>query len=602
MANSTITTQCCIAGGGPAGMMLGFLLARAGVQVVVLEKHADFFRDFRGDTVHPSTLELMVELGLIDEFLKLPHQEVATLSAQIGAEHVQLIDFRHLPTHCKFVALMPQWDFLNFLAERGKRYKTFDLRMQAEATDLIEENGRVVGLNTTTSNGALTIRADLVVGCDGRHSVVREKAGLKSDDYGAPMDVLWFRVSHKDGDSVDTFGHIEAGKLMVMFDRGDYWQCAYVIPKGGIERMKSEGLEAFRGQVVEMSPFLSDRVGELKTWDDVKLLSVTVDRLRKWWRPGLICIGDAAHAMSPIGGVGINMAVQDAVAAANRLAEPLRDRQGDGCGSSGDRGSPHSAHALYPRAAAYHPAANHHPRPRKPTAAEAARRVEAVRRLSDSASHTGAIDRSRHSSRTRADARSVGASLRGRTRGFPSARERLSVDAERVARHALKRIGFGDLRPRPATHSLARRGAKRERCMDRLGKRGRFARRNKPAGARLGVRVRRGGHDFTSRSDVGDDGKRPDRGRLDRSARHAVDFRGGKNHDRGADERSWRIGRGADADKHGLDAALDCECVQLARESRLRRFARQYETNVVEALSLDEGRCFDKRLLAAARS
>jgi 2-polyprenyl-6-methoxyphenol hydroxylase-like FAD-dependent oxidoreductase len=219
---------------------------------------------------------------------------------------------------------MPQWDFLNFLAEHGKRYKTFDLRMHAEATDLIEENGRIVGLNATTANGALTIRADLVVGCDGRHSVVREKAGLRSDDYGAPMDVLWFRVSHKGGDSVDTFGHIEAGKLMVMFDRGDYWQCAYVIPKGGIERVKSEGLEAFRGRVVEMSPFLSKQVGELKSWDDIKLLSVTVDRLRKWWRPGLICIGDAAHAMSPIGGVGINMAVQDAVGAANRLAAPLR--------------------------------------------------------------------------------------------------------------------------------------------------------------------------------------------------------------------------------------------------------------------------------------
>jgi 2-polyprenyl-6-methoxyphenol hydroxylase-like FAD-dependent oxidoreductase len=323
MANSTISTQCCIAGGGPAGMMLGFLLARAGVQVVVLEKHADFFRDFRGDTVHPSTLELMFELGLIDEFLKLPHQEVQTLSAQIGAEHVEMVDFRHLPTHCKFVALMPQWDFLNFLAERGRRYKTFDLRMQAEATDLIEDNGRIVGLIAKTPDGPLSIRADLVVGCDGRHSVLREKAGLKSDDYGAPMDVLWFRVSHRTGDSVDTFGHIEAGKLMVMFDRGDYWQCAYVIPKGGIERMKSEGLEAFRAQVVEMSPFLSDRVGELKTWDDVKLLSVTVDRLKKWWRPGLLCIGDAAHAMSPIGGVGVNMTVQDAVAAANQLAGPF---------------------------------------------------------------------------------------------------------------------------------------------------------------------------------------------------------------------------------------------------------------------------------------
>jgi 2-polyprenyl-6-methoxyphenol hydroxylase-like FAD-dependent oxidoreductase len=324
MADSTITTQCCIAGGGPAGMMLGFLLARAGVRVVVLEKHADFFRDFRGDTVHPSTLELMHELGLLDEFLKLPHQKVETVTGQIGAERLQMADFRHLPTHCKFIALMPQWDFLSFLAEHGKRYRTFDLRMQAEATDLIEENGRIVGLAAKTPDGALTIRADLVVGCDGRHSIVREKAGLESDDYGAPMDVLWFRMSRKASDSTDTFGHIEAGKLMVMLDRGDYWQCAYVIPKGGIERVKSEGLEAFRGRVVDMSPFLSDRVGELKSWDDVKLLSVTVDRLRKWWRPGLICIGDSAHAMSPIGGVGINVAVQDAVAAANRLAGPLR--------------------------------------------------------------------------------------------------------------------------------------------------------------------------------------------------------------------------------------------------------------------------------------
>jgi 2-polyprenyl-6-methoxyphenol hydroxylase-like FAD-dependent oxidoreductase len=324
MANATIKTQCCIAGGGPAGMMLGFLLARAGVRVVVLEKHADFFRDFRGDTVHPSTLELMHELGLLDEFLELPHQKVETVTGQIGAERLQMADFRHLPTHCKFIALMPQWDFLSFLAEHGKRYKTFDLRMQAEATDLIEENGRIVGLAAKTPDGALTIRADLVVGCDGRHSIVREKAGLESDDYGAPMDVLWFRMSRKASDSTDTFGHIEAGKLMVMLDRGDYWQCAYVIPKGGIERVKSEGLEAFRGRVVDMSPFLSDRVGELKSWDDVKLLSVTVDRLRKWWRPGLICIGDSAHAMSPIGGVGINVAVQDAVAAANRLAGPLR--------------------------------------------------------------------------------------------------------------------------------------------------------------------------------------------------------------------------------------------------------------------------------------
>jgi len=325
MANATIATQCCIAGGGPAGMMLGFLLARAGVRVVVLEKHADFFRDFRGDTVHPSTLEFMYELGLLDDFLKLPHQKVETVTAEIGASRIQMADFRHLPTHCKFMALMPQWDFLNFLASRGKRYETLDLRMQAEATDLIEENGRVVGLIARTPGGTLTIRADLTVGCDGRHSTVREKAGFRSDDYGAPMDVLWFRVSRKASDSTDTFGHIEAGRLMVMLDRGDYWQCAYIIPKGGIEKVKADGLEAFRARVVEMSPFLADRVVELKSWDDVKLLTVTVDRLRKWWRPGLLCIGDAAHAMSPIGGVGVNMAVQDAVAAANRLASPLRE-------------------------------------------------------------------------------------------------------------------------------------------------------------------------------------------------------------------------------------------------------------------------------------
>jgi 2-polyprenyl-6-methoxyphenol hydroxylase-like FAD-dependent oxidoreductase len=324
MTDPTITTQCCIAGGGPAGMMLGFLLARAGVAVVVLEKHADFFRDFRGDTVHPSTLELMHELGLLDAFLKLPHQKVERLTGQIGAEHLKMVDFRHVPTHCKFIALLPQWDFLNFLAQQGKRYKTFDLRMNAEATDLIEESGRIVGLRAKTPDGTLTIRAHLVVGCDGRHSTMREKAGLKSDNYGAPMDVLWFRISRKDSDSTDTFGHIEAGKLMVMLDRGDYWQCAYVIPKGGIESVKSEGLGAFRERVVEMSPFLSDRIGELNSWEDVKLLSVTVDRLRTWWRPGLICVGDAAHAMSPIGGVGINIAVQDAVAAANRLAGPLR--------------------------------------------------------------------------------------------------------------------------------------------------------------------------------------------------------------------------------------------------------------------------------------
>ena len=324
MPNSTVTTKCCIAGGGPAGMMLGFLLARAGVDVVVLEKHADFFRDFRGDTIHPSTLELMYELGLLDEFLKLPHQKLERLTAQVGDERVRMIDLTHLPTHCKYIALMPQWDFLNFIAAHGRRYKGFDLLIQADATGLIEEGGRVVGLRAGTPDGDLTIRADLVVGADGRHSTVRDAAGFKSDDYGAPMDVLWFRLPRKETDETETFGHIEAGAMMIMLNRGDYWQCAYVIPKGGIDRVQAEGLDTFRKRVVMMSPFLADRAGELKSWDDVKLLTVTVDRLRQWWRPGLLCIGDAAHAMSPIGGVGINLAVQDAVAAANRLAAPLK--------------------------------------------------------------------------------------------------------------------------------------------------------------------------------------------------------------------------------------------------------------------------------------
>ena len=305
-------------------MMLGFLLARAGVRVVVLEKHADFLRDFRGDTVHPSTLELIYELGLLDEFLKLPHRTIDRLSLQVGNRRIRLIDLTHLPTQCKYVALMPQWDFLNFLADQGHRYKQFDLRMQAEVTDLIEAADRIVGVRVNTPDGELIVHADLVVGCDGRHSTVREKAGLQSDDYGAPMDVLWFRVMRRETDGADVFGHIAAGAMLVMLDRGDYWQCAYVIPKGGIDRVTADGIEAFRNRVVALSPFLADRVGDLRSFDDVKLLSVMVNRLRQWWRPGLICIGDAAHAMSPIGGVGINIAVQDAVAAANSLAAPLK--------------------------------------------------------------------------------------------------------------------------------------------------------------------------------------------------------------------------------------------------------------------------------------
>ena len=320
----TINTHCCVVGGGPAGMMLGFLLARAGIDVTVLEQHKDFFRDFRGDTIHPSTLELIHELGLLDQFLKLPHQEVSRLTIQIGAERIPAVDLSHLPTRCKFIALMPRWDFLNFLAEQGKRYAGFRLLMQTEATDLIEEGGRVTGVRARGPQGDVAIRADLVVGCDGRHSTIRERAHLAVEDIGAPIDVLWFRLPRPSNDGDDTGAHIEAGKMLVMLNRNDYWQCAFVIPKGGTEKVRSAGLQAFRDVIAELEPWLRDRVGELKSFDDIKLLTVAIDRLRQWHRPGLICIGDAAHAMSPVGGVGVNLAVQDAVAAANVLAEPLR--------------------------------------------------------------------------------------------------------------------------------------------------------------------------------------------------------------------------------------------------------------------------------------
>ena len=305
-------------------MMLGYLLARAGVQTAVFEKHADFLRDFRGDTIHPSTLDVMDELGLLDELLKRPHQEIRELSGNIGGERIRLADFSHVPTRCKFVALMPQWDFLDFLAAHAERYPTFTLRRQAEVVDIIEEGGRVVGVRVKTRDGALDVRADLTVGGDGRSSVVRERAGLVVEDIGAPIDVLWIRMSRKASDPGQTFGHAEPGGFLVLLNRDTYWQCAFVIAKGGIDAIRAKGLEAFRQRLATLEPFLAERVHELRDWDDIKLLTVKIDRLREWYRDGLLCIGDAAHAMSPIGGVGINLAIQDAVAAANILAERLR--------------------------------------------------------------------------------------------------------------------------------------------------------------------------------------------------------------------------------------------------------------------------------------
>ena len=319
-----LSTTCCIAGGGPAGMMLGLLLARAGIDVVVLEKHADFLRDFRGDTIHPSTLEVMDELGLLDELLKLPHNKVPRLGVQVGDSSINFADFTWLPPRYAFIALMPQWDFLDFLADRARAYPNFKLIMQANVVDLIEEDGRVAGVRATTPDGPLEVRARLTVGCDGRKSTIRAKANLEVEDIGAPIDVFWMRISRKPGDP-PTGGRLNAGSFFAVIDRGDYFQLAYVIPKGAAARIMEAGLPAFREIVAKSLPFLADRVDELKTWDDVKLLTVSIDRLRTWYKPGLLCIGDAAHAMSPVGGVGINLAIQDAVAAANILWKPLKN-------------------------------------------------------------------------------------------------------------------------------------------------------------------------------------------------------------------------------------------------------------------------------------
>jgi len=320
---NTIQTTCCIVGGGPAGIMAGYLLARGGVPVVVLEKHRDFLRDFRGDTIHPSTMLALKEVGLLDAFLQLPHQEVARFRAFFEDRTVPIADFTHLPPPCRFIAFMPQWDFLNFMAAEGKKYPTFSLLMETEATELIMESGTAKGVRAKSREGEIEVRARVVIAADGRRSILRSQAGLEVLDLQAAIDVLWLRLPREPNDPDEVLGRFFAGNVLVMINRGEYWQCGYVIDKGEGAAIQAQGLERFRAQLVKSAPFIGERVNALQSWDDVKLLTVAVDRLKTWHRPGLLCIGDSAHAMSPVGGVGINLAIQDAIAAANVLGPQL---------------------------------------------------------------------------------------------------------------------------------------------------------------------------------------------------------------------------------------------------------------------------------------